>query len=175
MKYKINLLTKSKENITDRAIYFGLHYLRYILVITQMVVISVFFLKFKVDQEIIELKESVDQKKEIMQISKPLLAEAKIIDFKMSEIKKFVEKQNVTLSILGYLQTTFPAGVYFSQYIVENKNVVVKGESLDPNSIKLFYLRLKKEEKFKEVRLVNVKKAENGFNFSLELYGFGEK
>lgn len=172
MKYKINLRTKSKENITDRVIYFGLHYLRYILVVTQMVVICVFFLKFKVDQEIIDLKESVDQKREIIQISKPLVEEAKLIDYKISAVKKVIQEQNHTVSILNYLQTTFPVGLYFNQYIVENKNVFIKGESLDPNAIKLFYLKLKKEAMFKEVKLVSVKKEENGFIFSLELYDF---
>ena len=47
MKYKINLITKRKEKAVDKVIYFVMNYLRYILVITQIVVIGVFFYNLK--------------------------------------------------------------------------------------------------------------------------------
>ncbi|PJB87766.1 hypothetical protein CO083_05355, partial [Candidatus Roizmanbacteria bacterium CG_4_9_14_0_8_um_filter_34_12] len=64
MKYKINLLLPKEKNWLDKVIYFGLNYLRYILVITQTVIIMVFFYRFKIDQEIVDLKDAVKQKQE---------------------------------------------------------------------------------------------------------------
>ena len=66
MKYKINLLLPKEKNWLDKVIYFGLNYLRYILVITQTVIIMVFFYRFKIDQEIVDLKDAVKQKQEII-------------------------------------------------------------------------------------------------------------
>ena len=65
MKYKINLITRRKEKVVDKVIYFVMNYLRYILVITQIIVIGVFFYRFKIDQEMVDLQEAVQQKKEI--------------------------------------------------------------------------------------------------------------
>ena len=68
MRYKINLLEKKELNLLDKLTFFCLNYLRYIIVITQLVVIGVFFYRFQIDQRIIDLKEGVEQKKEIVQI-----------------------------------------------------------------------------------------------------------
>ncbi|MDO8741626.1 MAG: hypothetical protein Q7J11_00595, partial [Candidatus Roizmanbacteria bacterium] len=61
MKYKINLLEKKETSLLDKLTFFGLNYLRYIIVITQLVVIGVFFYRFQIDQSIIDLKEGVNQ------------------------------------------------------------------------------------------------------------------
>jgi len=73
MRYNINLIEKKEVSLLDRLIFFCLNYLRYIIVITQLVVIGVFFYRFQIDQRIIDLKEGVDQKKEIVKIVLPLL------------------------------------------------------------------------------------------------------
>ena len=68
----INLFPVSERTFSEKVLYFSLHYLRYIIVLTQITVIAVFFFRFKVDQEIIDLKEKVTQKQEIFKITKPL-------------------------------------------------------------------------------------------------------
>jgi len=68
MRHRINLLEKKEQSLLDRLTFFGLNYLRYIIVITQLVVIGVFFYRFQIDQRIIDLKEGVEQKKEIVNI-----------------------------------------------------------------------------------------------------------
>lgn len=44
--YDINLLPKEKNKLTDKILHFLLYYFRYIIVITQIVVIAVFFLGY---------------------------------------------------------------------------------------------------------------------------------
>ena len=61
MKYQINLLQEKEKDISGKIIYFALHYLRYILVVTQIVVIAVFFYRFKIDQEVIDLRDELKQ------------------------------------------------------------------------------------------------------------------
>ena len=87
----------------DKVFYFALNYLRYIIVITQLVVIAVFFYRFQIDQKIIDLKEAVDQKKEIVNIVLPLLKEAERIDKKTTEIDKIINNQNSFSSMISYL------------------------------------------------------------------------
>ena len=103
MKYKINLLPQKETTIAEKVMFFLLNYLRYIIVITQLVVIGVFFYRFQIDQKIIDLKESVMQKKEIVEIVLPLLNEASRIDQKSQEINKVIKKQQNFNEMLKYL------------------------------------------------------------------------
>ncbi len=172
MKYRINLLIEKKESFLDRVIYFSLNYLRYILVITQIVVIFVFFYKFKVDQEIIDLKEAVDQKKEIVEISRPLLKEAEAAEFKIKEIKPIIKKQTAFLNQLNYLLSVFPESAYLTKFTIKDDQIFLEGYSEDARLIKQFYLRLQKDKKFKNISLETLKKTEFGYDFLISLSQF---
>jgi hypothetical protein len=60
-----------------------------------------FFYRFKVDQEIIYLKDAVAQKKEIVNISQSLLKEATAMELKVNQIKPILQKQNYALDELN--------------------------------------------------------------------------
>src|SRR3990167_464161 len=115
MKYKINLLGRRKEQPLERLIYFMLHYLRYILVITQIVVIGVFFYRFKVDQEMVDLQEALDQKKEIIQVSQPLIKEAKREAFKLDQARSIITRQLTLIESLDYLLSLFPENLFLTK------------------------------------------------------------
>ena len=93
MKYLINLFPSPEKSRTDKFIYFAFHYLRYILVITQFVAICVFFFRFKVDQDIVDLQEKADQKQSIIVATKDLLS-------RMQEVDAKKRIQNSTISPL---------------------------------------------------------------------------
>src|SRR3989338_2894385 len=108
MKYRINLITRKKEKTVDKLIYFMLNYLRYILVITQIIVIGVFFYRFQIDQEMVDLQEGVGQKKEIILVSQPLIKEAKKQAIKLNEASSIITKQTTFLAAMDYLLSLFP-------------------------------------------------------------------
>jgi len=169
MKYKINLLTEKKDSVPDRIIYFSLNYLRYILVITQIVVIFVFFYKFKVDQEIIDLKEAADQKKEIIEVSQSLLKDAAAAEFKINQIKPIIDKQSHLIEEINYLLSVFPEPIFLSKMIIDEDKISMGGSSSNVLVIKQFYQKLLKDKKFTQVNLVNLKKAEINYEFTLIL------
>src|SRR3989344_1408018 len=104
-RYQINLIKKKEKGIVDRLGDFFLHYLRYLIVITQIVVIAVFFFRFQIDQEIIDLKESIDQKREILKVTKPLVVDASVIDGKVGEVKKIIALQGKLTDNYTYIIT----------------------------------------------------------------------
>lgn len=169
MKYKINLLSRRKEQPLERLIYFMLNYLRYILVITQIVVIGVFFYRFKVDQELVDLQETVNQKKEIIQVSQPLIKEAKKEASRLNQLESIITKQQTFLEETDYLLALFPENFFLNKMQVSKDTIFMDGYTQDPQSIKKFLYRLKKEAKFKKVELKNIKKIDLGLEFSLEL------
>lgn len=169
MRYQINLLSKKHESLVDRVIYFSLNYLRYVLVITQTVVIGVFFYKFKADQEIIDYQEAVEQKQEIVTVSEPLVMEGKMTDFKISQVKTILAKQDKTVSNLDYLLSVFPQQIYLQKLNIDEKGVIMDGSIQDVSTMKSFLRKLKKDARFKQIELKGLKKTEHGYDFGLTL------
>lgn len=172
MKYKIDLKEKKEQTLTEKIVYFALHYLRYIIVLTQLVVILVFFYRFKVDQTIIDTKEAVDQKKEIIQVAYPLIEKAEAIDKKTKEIKVLLSSQREMDTMFQYIFSVFPESLILKEVAYEKQKIKLKGIAIDPKQLQNFYNILKKENKFDIVDLANIEKHDEGFSFVLELENF---
>lgn len=170
MKYKINLIPKKDISLTEKLVYFSLHYLRYIIVITQLVVIGVFFFRFQVDQSIIDLKEAVDQKKQIVDIVLPLLNEASRIDRKSGEIKTIMTKQAGFDSMMKYFLSIFPETVTLSSMEVKSAETMkITGVAADPRHLQAFFELLKNDNKFALIAFDTIKKGDVGYEFVLSL------
>jgi len=68
-KININLIVKEDlgEALSSQILSWALTYGRYIIIITQIVVLSVFFLRFKLDRDHTDLKEAVTQKQALLE------------------------------------------------------------------------------------------------------------
>lgn len=170
-KYQINLLQQKKkpEVFTDKLIFFALHYLRYIIVMTQIVVIGVFFYRFTIDQQVIDLKESVNQKQEIIRITLPMVNEVKAIESKITVIKKLIAEQKNFSEHFTYITSIIPETIIINNLHISEQDITLEGKTADLNSIRLLYERLKKDQKFKTVSLGKVSKEEEIFTFSLNI------
>ena len=172
MRYKINLLAKKESSLLDKLIFFGLNYLRYIIVITQLIVIGVFFYRFQIDQKIIDFKDGVEQKKEIIQIVLPLLTEAAKIDKKTSIIEQTIVKQKIFSAMVDYFMAAFPETITLTNMEIKGSSIKVIGDASNSQHLQAFYLILKKDNKFKGVTFQNIRKTETGYNFTLFLDNF---
>ncbi|MFH0979596.1 MAG: PilN domain-containing protein [Candidatus Roizmanbacteria bacterium] len=172
MKYKINLLPQKEITIIEKLMFFLLNYLRYIIVITQLVVIGVFFYRFQIDQRIIDLKESVTQKKEIIEIVFPLLQEASKIDNKTKEIEKVIKKQQNFDAMIKYLLSVFPESVTLNSFESTEDSLKISGNATDVRYLQAFFILLKKENHFTNVEFKSIKKTETGYSFIMSLDKF---
>ncbi len=172
MKYKINLLAVKETSFIDKVMYFSLNYLRYIIVITQLVVICVFFYRFQIDQRIIDLKESVDQKKEIVEIVLPLLQEASKIDKKSKEIAVVLTKQKNFNNMFEYLISIFPETMTLTDLESKEDSLKITGIATNPKHLQTFMNLLKSDAKFKKIDLNSIKRVDAGYNFIILLDKF---
>lgn len=175
MTYRINLLSKQEMSLIDRTLYFFLNYLRYILVFTQIIVIGVLFYRFRIDQNIIDLKDALDQKKEIVQAVSPLLEEAEKVNSQSVAIKKVTADQDRQLSALNYILSVFPEAVKLSTLTIDENTYSLKGTSTDSRQLQLFYARLQTDKRFKTVTLSNIKRVDGGYLFDLLLESYVRK
>ncbi|MFA9288789.1 MAG: PilN domain-containing protein [Weeksellaceae bacterium] len=172
MKYQINLFPEKKLSAADKIIYFSLHYLRYILVITQFVAICVFFYRFKVDQDIVDLKDTLIQKQHIIESTQMLLDEIKELDAKISNVKPLLTRQSAMVTMYQYFFSRMPSSIVITTMSVNEESVIVSGITTDVESIKAFYEQLKIDKRFTEITLRNVNKTDLGYEFNLSLQTF---
>jgi len=163
MKYKINLLPEKERDLLDKSIYFMLHYLRYVLVITQIVVISVFFYRFKIDQEIIDLKDELGQKQEIVAVSDPLLKQAEIVDLKTKQIREVLVDQAMFSESFTYFLSTFPQRLKLKRLSIRNGSYDFDASTTDPETIRSYIAFLKNEKRFKEVSMGSINRTGSEF------------
>lgn len=172
MKYHINLVSHREMTFVDKTLYFLMHYVRYILVITQLTVIGVLFFRFKIDQSIIDLKDSIDQKREIITVFKPSFKEATRVDTQLTAIQKIVNEQDIQNQSIEYLLNRFPRDVSLRKLELNAGKYTLFGTTLDAQVLQTYYRLLKKENKFQTVELTNIKRDESGYIFTLTVDKF---
>lgn len=172
MRYLINLFPAKEQTTLDKTMYFAFHYLRYILVITQFVVICVFFYRFKVDQEIVDLKDGLQQKQQIVVSTQSLIDEVKVMSGRLTNVKTVFAEQQSSEDIYVYFFERVPQQLNLSKVFMADKSLTIEGVTDDSNSVRMFYDLLKREKRFKEVNLLNMRKTDTGYTFSLKLVNF---
>ncbi|OGK16256.1 hypothetical protein A3H80_02690 [Candidatus Roizmanbacteria bacterium RIFCSPLOWO2_02_FULL_37_19] len=164
----INLLPKREKKVAGKLLYFLLHYFRYVIVITQIVVIGVFFYRFSADQEIIDLKESFKQKQQILTITLPLVQEAEAIQRRTLQAENLLTKQDSFIQQLDYIFTIIPNDVILISLDAGTNAVKIGGRSETLLSIRSLNHRLQERKEFSNAQIVSVERVnEGGFIFSI--------
>lgn len=172
MKYAINLFPQKEQDAVDKIVYFAFHYLRYILVVTQFVVICVFFFRFKVDQEIVDLRDSLTQKKQIVEATETMLEEVAYLEEKTSEMNIILSDQENYFTLVNYFIESLPLGLNLTSITIRDTAIECAGFSENPAIIQGYYQKLQAEGRFETVELANVQKTATGFSFTLKLVDF---
>ena len=172
MKYQVNLLSERHQSPIDRITYFSLHYLRYILVITQFVTICVFFYRFKVDQDIVDTRDLLMQKRAIVEATSTLLEKVEEFDGKIKNIKALYAKQDGLQQLYSYYFQNLPGDININSLTIAQDTITSEGSAVNIESVRAFYDKLQIDKKFKSVSLKNVTKTEEGYDFTLELTKF---
>jgi Tfp pilus assembly protein PilN len=141
-------------------------------VITQFVVICVFFYRFKVDQEIVDLKDGLVQKKQIVEATDTMLKEISYLESKTTNIKDILTKQDSFYTAFNYFTQSIPSDIVITSIVVVLDTIECEGLSVNPASIQNFQQQLVNEKRFENVELYNVRKTDTGFIFGLKLINY---
>jgi Tfp pilus assembly protein PilN len=176
MKYKINLIDKenNKGSFLNKLNFFFFNYFRYILVFTQLIVISVLFFRFTIDQSIINLKESIGQQEELLKAVKPILNETQRIDAKLKKVSLVIKDQEELSEQLNYLIPNFPSSMFLNTFALTKESARMEGIILNPNHLQAFFNKIKKDKLYKDASLSNISRGEEGYAFSMTLNGFNK-
>lgn len=172
MKYLINLFPEHEKSTSEKIVYFGFHYLRYILVITQFIAICVFFFRFRVDQEIVDLKDTLSQKQSIVVSTEQLMGRVDEIDAKSKNIQTILDDQDLFRERYTYVIETLDPSIIVDDISLNVDGVDIKGSSVRVEPIRSYYERLLEEKKFNVIDLSSIERTADSYVFSMRLAEF---
>lgn len=170
-KSSINLIPRQNKTFVDKLMFFLLHYFRYIIVLTQIVVISVFFARFSLDQQIVDLKEEFTDRQAILEVVRPFIDEAEAYVSKQNDAKEIMSIQADFLDDFSYMLSVIPTDVRLDSLQKSDKLIHISGFSNSILSIKRLFIRLAKEERFLNIKMSELIGASDvGYTFGIDVY-----
>lgn len=156
--------------------YFLAHYFRYALVLTLFVVLVVFFLRVRVDQQLTDEREKLAMKQAIIAATKPLRTDLENTQRKITLIKNVLAKQEVLNAQIDYVTQVIPKKSTIRSVLINEKQVQIEAMTSDYTIIQLFISRLNKDARFTKVQANKVQKEGNQqYSFSITLEGYKTK
>ncbi len=164
---KINLLPREDFDETYPGLFlkWALTYGRYIIILTQIVVLGVFFLRFKLDREHVDLKEAITQKQTLLSSVKEVEDEIRGVQERLYQIKNIDNKQYVVINILNFLQDATPTDNFYSEIQVSPGQLNLVGIGHNLRSLSSLLLQLKRSNKFQEITLDDIQRRPDGTVF----------
>jgi Tfp pilus assembly protein PilN len=117
----------------------------------------------------VDLKDSLNQKQEIVLVSDPLLKEAATTQNKITNINEIIKNQQQLEGMMDYFLSTFPDKLKLTKLDLDETQINFEGLTDDPNVVKAYYNNLKKEGKFGTTQLLKLNKTQDGFSFNFVL------
>ena len=163
-KSGINLLIKPEEelSISSQFLNWALTYGRYIIIIIQIVVLSVFFTRFKIDRDRTDLKEAVAQKRALIESFGEMETEIKRVQKRLSDIKLLVTNQDIYLRVINFLEKNTPTETTFA--LLSFSKDIVKFVAISENLKTFNHLlkRIQDEKLLTDIQLEDLKRRADG-------------
>ncbi len=181
-KKNINLLPKDpfEESLIGQVLSWGLVVGKWIVIVTQMVVISVFLLRFGLDRKLNNLRRSI--KKETVQIK---AYEAIENNFRLAQARVLLAKpiiNNQTEIKTGFEreQQLMPDDIWLEKIEINQKTINLIAYAYSMNGFNQFLENLKKSGEFSKVSIQNIesgveKQAKLKFSLAAEFKDGGKR
>lgn len=167
----INLLIKNKagNSLSEQFLAWILTYGRYIIIITQIIVLSVFFFRFKIDRDHTDLKELVTQKQAILESLTDLETEIRRVQGRLANIHIISANQDSLLKVIRFLQQRTPSDTSFTNLILNSESISFLASSGNLRSFSYMLRQLQQDKKFSEVTLQDMnRKADGRIDYKIE-------
>lgn len=160
----INLVLKGDLNASyfDLVLSWILTYGRYIVILTQIVVLSVFFLRFKLDRDHTDLKEAISQKQAIVESINELETEIRRTQGKLTNIRQTTNKQNLPIQILNFLEEHTPSDTFLYTLSLTSEKISFSAASNGLSSFSYLLAEIQQDKKFSEVTLEDIQRRADG-------------
>lgn len=160
----INLVVRDEleESFSGQILSWALTYGRYIIIITQIIVLSVFFLRFKLDRDNTDLKEAVSQKQALVESISDLENDIRRTQGRLTNIKQITSQQSAMPKVLRFLQDYSPQSIVYSTLTISSEKISFGATAENLRSFNFLLRQLQRDKKFSEVTLEDIVRQPNG-------------
>ena len=143
--FRFNLLIKKERAALSEAVSFLNSYAKYVIVLTQILVLMVFFIKIVLDQTVIDLKETIDQKNQIILTAKEMIDQNNLLAKKLKEVDLIINTNNYRYDSLSTVLKNIPSSVKISNIVLQKDSITLEGEGKNPLDIQKLQMKLSKK------------------------------
>lgn len=169
---KINLLPRQlmEERRMAKFFHWSITYGRYIIIFTELIVLLAFFSRFRLDQELTNLNESIKQKQQIIASVSQFENEVRKLNDRINKIDKLDEYHTLFTEALFFLDETVPLDVVLKTLSFQGTDVSLSGSAYSGAGFSSLLNNLRNSDKIRSLTINSVEKPEDSqrLDFSMQ-------
>lgn len=160
--FDLNLLPKEpwEKGALGQFLTWVLSVGRYVVIFTELIVISAFLYRFGLDRILTDLRASIKDKQTMVTDFGDLESSFRLVQKKLTTIKA-VSDQPVVLNALDTLSRITPTDAVFISTTINNKTVVIAGTVASQAGLATLLNQAQSQAEFSDVILENVKSSKD--------------
>lgn len=160
-KNLINLLPKSEfeSSTTGRVLLWLLSTFRYIVIITELVVMVAFLSRFWLDARNSDLDDQIKQKKAQIVASQSFEEEFRNTQQRLQIFSELTSDGTNSLEVLDTLSTNIPPEIFLDTLAIQKDLIRVEGFSLTERAVAQYIVNLEDGEIFEQVNLTDIERS----------------
>lgn len=169
---KVNLLppTEFELSFWGRFLKWAVTTGRYIIILTELVVIIAFLSRFKLDEDQRNLDDQIATQVNFLDSEQPQLDEFFRVQKRLKLIEKQIDAQKVFSSDMEYIANVIPNEIQISSYTFGKNDISFSALTLNEKSLGTAIVALNKERKWKSIDLSQISAdPTTGIKFTLNL------
>jgi len=150
---------------------------RYIVIFTEAVVLVVFLARFKLDSDIIDLKQEITAKAQVLAQAQSFEEEFLSTQARLQSVSKLVDGLTPRASLFSTLEATIPKEITLTDFSQSDAQIKISGETGNYSAVTQWVKLLQKEEGWSEVKLESIQRGtqEEGEGGGLIQFGISAK
>lgn len=155
---EIQLLPKERieKEPLSQFLQWALTFGRYIVIFTEGIVLIVFLSRFWLDSQIIDLKQIITQKAQIVQSAKDFEKEFLEVQAKMKELLALQKEAFAGSHYFTVIEETIPQEAILTKIFINQNELIVEGTANSYDVVTAFVYALKNREEFVEAKLISL-------------------
>lgn len=165
---QISLLPPKQEiSAGEKLLDFCLTTGRYIVIGTQIVVLSCFLARFRFDRQLEDLSESIEKKQGVVQSFKQQEGEIRLLQAQLAEIKKIKNEKRDPERLLQNLVDLLPPPVFLEDLTLKQNKISLTATAYSSQDLATFLNRILLSGAFREPSLGGVVLDKGRISFTL--------
>ncbi|MCL5411680.1 MAG: hypothetical protein M1150_02980 [Patescibacteria group bacterium] len=151
----INLLPQEKfdEEGLGKVVAWLLTVGRYLVIVTEIIVLIVFAMRFKLDEDKRVLAERIGTEQKIVLANSKLESDVRVLQARLTNIKNLSTQHSTLSAILSEVSAIFPKDGKLKDLGYQKDKVIFKGELLTPESLQALINSFGKSTYFKDLEI----------------------